>query len=231
MPKVAILAAMKEEIEAFYSAHKLVLSCDSEPFTEFRFRAGSVDVVLVRSGVGKVMAAMVAQRVIDRVKPDYLIVTGIAGSVCNGLELGDVVVSRDCIQHDLDARALGFKLGQVPYSDYRILLANERLVKLALATPVRGQRVLSGRILTGDQFVSAPDKELRKRLEGFEGSVVEMEGASIALVATVNRVPFVIIRSVSDKTNAKAPADFGAYLRRAATNSYTVCAGILSALT
>ena len=231
MPTVVILAAMKEEIEAFYSAHKLVPSCDPEPFKEFRFHSGNVDVVLVRSGVGKVMAAMVAQRVIDKVKPGYLIVTGIAGSICKGLDIGDVVVSRDCIQHDLDARALGFQLGQVPYSDHRILLASEQLVKLALATPVNGQRVIAGRILTGDQFVSYHDWSLRRRLEEFDGSVVEMEGASIALVATVNRVPFVVIRSVSDNTNIKASRGFGAYLRQAAANSYTVCAGILSSLT
>ena len=101
---------------------------------------------------------------------------------------------------------------------------------LALATPVDGQRVVAGRILTGDQFVSDPDAALRDRLSELEGSVVEMEGAAIALVATVNRVPFVIIRSVSDKADAAAPADFGAFLRRAAANSYTVCAGILECL-
>ena len=90
--------------------------------------------------------------------------------------------------------------------------------------------MVAGRILTGDQFVSDPDAALRERLSGLDGSVVEMEGAAIALVATVNRVPFVIIRSVSDKADAAAPADFGSFLRRAAANSYTVCAAILEAL-
>ena len=141
-----------------------------------------------------------------------------------------MVVSRDCIQHDLDATALGFELGQVPYTDYRILRADPRLVELALATPVAGQRVVAGRILTGDQFVSDPEATLRGRLSELDGSVVEMEGAAIALVATVNRVPFVIIRSVLDKADVAAPADFGAFLRRAAASSYTVCAGILECL-
>ena len=230
MPTVAILAAMQEELDAFRGAHELVRSGEAAPFAEYRFRAGAVDVVLMRSGVGKVMAAMVAQRVVDRARPDYLIVTGIAGSVREGLALGDVLVSRDCMQHDLDATALGFELGQVPYSEHRILTADPRLVELALATPVAGQRVVAGRILTGDQFISAPDAALRRRLVELDGSVVEMEGAAIALVAAVNRVPFVIIRSVSDQADAAAPADFGAYLRRAAANSYTVCAGILNGL-
>ena len=103
-------------------------------------------------------------------------------------------------------------------------------MELALATPVAGQRVVAGRILTGDQFITADDAAQQRRLRSLEGDVVEMEGAAIALVATVNRVPFVIIRSVSDRADAAAPADFGAWLRRAAGNSYTVCAGILAGL-
>ena len=230
MPVVAVLAALDEEIEAFRGAHDLEPVEEGTPFAAFRFRVGAVDAMLMRTGVGKVFAAMVAQRAIERVRPDYLVVTGIAGSVRDGLDLGDVVVSRDCVQHDLDATALGFELGQVPYTEHRILRADPRLVELALSTPVAGQRVVAGRILTGDQFISDPDAALRERLTELEGSVVEMEGAAIALVATVNRVPFVIIRSVSDKADAAAPADFGAFLRRAAANSYTVCGGILEGL-
>ena len=230
MPVVAVLAALDEEIEAFRGAHELEPVEEGTPFPAFRFRVGAVDAVLMRTGVGKAFAAMVAQRAIERVRPDCLIVTGIAGSVREGLNLGDVVVSRDCIQHDLDATALGFKLGQVPYTDHRILRADPRLVELALATPVAGQRVVAGRVLTGDQFISDPDEAMRQRYRGLDGSVVEMEGAAIALVATVNSVPFVIIRSVSDKADAAAPADFGAFLRRASANSYTVCAGILDRL-
>ena len=112
--------------------------------------------VLMRTGVGKAFAAMVAQRAIDRVRPDYLIVTGIAGSVRDGLQPGDVVVGRDCVQHDLDATALGFELGRVPYTEHRILRADPRLVELALAVPVAGRRVVAGRILTGISSSAIP---------------------------------------------------------------------------
>ena len=203
MPVVAVLAALDEEIEAFRGAYELEPIEEGTPFPAFQFRVGAVDAVLMRTGgSARRSRPWVAQRAIERMRPDYLIVTGIAGSVRGGLDLGDVVVSRDCIQHDLDATALGFELGQVPYTDYRILRADPRLEELALATPVAGQRVVAGRILTGDQFVSDPDISLRRRLSELDGSVVEMEGAAIALVATVNRVPFVIIRSVSDKADA-----------------------------
>ena len=230
VPTVAILAALDEELEAFRGAHRLAPVEAGTPFPAYRFRTGGVEAVLMRTGVGKAFAAMVAQRAIDRVRPDYLIVTGIAGGVRGGLDLGDVVVSRDCVQHDLDAGALGFEVGRVPYTEYRFLRADPRLVEMALATPVAGRRVVAGRILTGDQFVSDPEPAVRRRLRELDGDVVEMEGAAIALAAAVNGVPFVIVRSVSDKADAAAPADFGAFLRRAATNSYTVCAGILAQL-
>ena len=228
--RVTILAALQEEVDAFRGAYELLPAAGPAPFAGYRFRHGAIDVLLLRAGVGKASAAMVAQYAVDRGRPDFLLVTGIAGSIRPGLELGDVVVSRDCVQHDLDATALGIPLGQVPFTDYRFLAADPRLVALALATPVAGQRVVAGRILTGDQFITAADAAQQRRLRSLEGDVVEMEGAAIALVATVNRIPFVIIRSVSDRADAAAPTDFGAYLRQAAANSYTVCAGILAGL-
>ena len=141
-----------------------------------------------------------------------------------------MVVSRDCVQHDLDVTVLGIPLGQIPFTGYRFLAADPKLLALALAVPLAGQRVVAGRILTGDQFISANDAARQRRLRSLQGDVVEMEGAAVALVAAVNRIPFVIIRSVSDRADAAAPADFSAGLRRAAANSYAVCAGLLAGL-
>ena len=156
-------------------------------------------------------------------------VTGIAGALSGRLALGDVVVSRDCVQHDLDVTALGVPVGQVPRTGHRFLAADARLVALAMATEVPGQQVVAGRILTGDQFVAAAATR-QERWRCLNGAAVEMEGAAVALVATVNRVPFVIVRAVSNHADGAAPADFGAALRRAAANSSTVCAGILRGL-
>ena len=227
--KVTIIAALAEELEAFRGAHELTAVAAEGPFEAFRFPHGGTEVTLVRCGVGKVSAAMVAQYAVDHFRPDCLMVTGIAGGL-GRFALGDVVVSRDCVQHDLDVTALGHPLGQVPLTEHRFLSADPRLVELALATPVPGQRVVSGRILTGDQFVTAADAAQQQRLRSLHGDAVEMEGAAVALVATVNRIPFVVIRSVSDHADGTAPVDFRAWLRRAATNSYTVCAGILRGL-
>ena len=227
---VTIITALQEELDAFRGAHALSPVSEPGPVPAFRFRYAAADVTLLRSGVGKASAAMVAQYAVDHFRPDYLVMTGICGGLDDGLALGDVVVSRTCVQHDLDVTALGFPLGQVPFTDHRFLEADPGLVELALATPVPGQRVVAGRILTGDQFITASDATRMKRLRSLHGSAVEMEGAAVAFVATVNRIPFVIIRSVSDHADTAAPADFGAWLRRAAANSYTVCAGILHGL-
>lgn len=228
--RITILAALQEEVDAFRGAHELRPLAAPAPFAGYRFRFAGSGVTLLRAGVGKASAAMVAQYAADRERPDYLIVTGIAGSIRPGLALGDVVVSRDCVQHDLDVTALGIPLGQVPFTEYRFLAADPRLLALALATRLAGQQVVAGRILTGDQFIAAADAAQQRRLRSLQGDVVEMEGAAIALVATVNRIPFVIIRAVSDRADGAAAADFSAGLRRAAANSYAVCAGILAGL-
>ena len=228
--RVTILAALQEEVDAFRGAHELLPVAGRAPFPGHRFRHGAIDALLLRTGVGKACAAMVAQYAVDRERPDCLLVTGIAGSIRPGLALGDVVVSRDCVQHDLDVTALGYPLGEVPFTGHRFMAADPRLVELALATPVPGQQVVAGRILTGDQFITAADAARMERLHSLEGDAVEMEAAAVALVATVNGIPFVIIRSISDHADAAAPADFKAWLRRAAANSYTVCAGILQGL-
>ena len=227
---VTIIAALQEELDAFRGAHELAPAADRGAVPAFRFAHGAAGVTLLRGGVGKASAAMVAQYAVDRFRPDYLLVTGICGGLGPSLALGDVVVSRDCVQHDLDVTALGYPLGQVPFTEHRFLAAEPRLIELALATPVPGQRVVAGRILTGDQFITAADAARMERLRSLDGDAVEMEGAAIALVATVNRIPFVIIRSVSDHADGAAPADFRAWLRRAAANSCTVCAGILHGL-
>lgn len=227
---VTIIAALEEELDAFRRAYETAPVRPRGPFPAFRWRHRAAEVMVLRSGIGKVSAAMAAQYAVDRFRPDYLIVTGIAGALSGRLAVGDVVISRDCVQHDLDVTALGVPVGQVPRTGHRFLAADPRLVALAMATKVRGQQVVAGRILTGDQFIAAGAAGRVERLRSLDGTAVEMEGAAVALVATVNRVPFVIVRAVSDHADGAAPADFRACMRRAAANSCTVCAGILDGL-
>ncbi len=229
----AIIAAMDGEIAAVRAA--------MEHLTERPGTAGSVatgtlygrPVVTARSGVGKVMAAMCTQEIISNYQPGRIIVLGIAGALHEQLSVGDVVLGEDVLQYDLDATALGFALGEVPYTPYRLLhcdpdmLATASLVSSTLGT------VRRGRILSGDRFVSniaESDPELLSVLrEDLAGDVVEMEGAAIALVATVNRIPFLIIRTISDHVTARPTIQLKQFLRQTSQNNLRFVAALLGA--
>ena len=113
----------------------------------------AVQLLLVKSGVGKVFAAMVTQKIIDSYQPESILFTGVAGGLNKGYEVGDVIVAHDCIQHDLDATELGFSRGTVPYTNYRFFVTDTRLKSLALNT-IMEHTLHEGRIVTGDQFLT-----------------------------------------------------------------------------
>ncbi len=238
-----VFGALDAEIEAFVDA----MEVDAEDhWHEFVFRRGTLagrSVVVAKSGVGKSLAAMLTQRVIDVYHPHRIILTGVAGSINPGIEIGDTLVAVDCLQYDMDVTALGFKIGEIPYSPYHVLQCDHFLVERAMTCPPEDSRVGAraentttgrvhkGRVLTGDRFLVQSMMEGHRYLrDSLLGDVVEMEGASVGLVATVNRLPFVIIRTVSDKADANAHIDFAKFLPRAGRNSLNFVSHILSAL-
>ena len=228
---VAILAALQGELAAIHHGFELSPAPELAPIEGHRFRYHGLDVVAVRTGVGKVSAAMATQRVIDAVSPTALINTGIAGGLdATTVRIGDVVVAIDCAQHDMDATPLGFQVGEVPYSGMRFVVADPALAAAALAAACGEHAVLSGRVLSGDQFVRKPPAAQMRRLRDLGGTVVEMEGAAIGHVATLNRVPFAIVRTVSDFADGSAAADLERFLPLAARNSLAVCRSILDLL-
>lgn len=183
------------------------------------FHAGKladVDVVVVRSGIGKVNAALCTQALVDLYAPEFIVNTGIGGSLDSEITIGDIVVSSNLVQHDVDVTDLGYQLGEIPGCDSLDFPADERCVSAALEA-ARGLEfeATSGRIVSGDQFISSEDA--KKRLtSSFSGLCCEMEGAAIAQVATANAIPFVVIRTISDNGDSTEYADFGEY---AATRS------------
>ena len=177
------------------------------------------EVLVAKTGVGKSLSAMFCQRLIDEHTPDRILFSGVAGALNPSLEIGDTLIARDCVIHDMDATALGFKRGEIPHSPYRVFTCDPDLVAQAAAVePIQGN-VVTGRVLTGDQFVTSADtrNELRTLLAG---DAVEMEGASVGLVATVNGVPFLLIRTISDKADGQAHIDFGSFLKFASRNAW-----------
>jgi 5'-methylthioadenosine/S-adenosylhomocysteine nucleosidase len=186
------------------------------------------DTVIVKSGVGKVFAAMVCERLIDEYNPRAVVFTGVAGALNRDLDIGDVVLSKSCIQQDLDAEALGFPRGEIPYTHLREFKADETLLRIAGGTKLRGRKVIPGRILTGDQFITKKEMSEHKYLiDELRGDAIEMEGGSIAQVCTLNEIPFIIVRTVSDKADGTAAADFNKFLPVVARNSFNVVMNLL----
>ena len=218
---IGIIGAMDEEVEQIVSAMELT---KQETKASMTFNAGRLsgrDVVIVRSGIGKVNAAVCTQILVDDFNVDYVINTGIAGSLKAEIDIADVVISSDVLHHDMDATGFGYPLGQIPRMDTLSFAADDRLIKLAkeaCAKVIPQIGVHVGRVVSGDQFIS--DKAVKDRIsKNFEGFCTEMEGAAIAQTASLNGVPFVILRAISDKADDSATMDYPAFEKQAIANS------------
>ena len=223
-----VLGAMDGEITAI---RELLEESRDESWREYPVYTGvhgGRPVVVARSGVGKSLSAMVAQRLIDRYQPGAVVFTGLAGAINPAFDIGDVVVAKDTLQYDMDARPLGFRLGEIPYTPHRIIPCDADLVERALRTELPEGTTRQGRILTGDRFVNRGAYQQMGYLRSeLEGDAVEMEGASVALVATINEIPVVVVRTVSDKADTNARVDFERFLPRASENCALVVQQIL----
>jgi adenosylhomocysteine nucleosidase len=225
--RFAILCPMKEEMDAVLALGTTGARHDVLGFEGHEMTCFAHPVLVVRCGVGKVHAAMTAQRVIDEFKVDAIIVTGVAGALAPDLEPGDAVVARDVIQHDMDCTALGFARGEVPFTGERIFTCDPTLVASALTAKV-GHKLRAGRILAGDRFVTHSDKECHAYMTGeLAGDAVEMEGAAVGQVCARNKIPFVVVRTISDRADGAAPEDFSKILPLAAANAAAVTRKIL----
>jgi adenosylhomocysteine nucleosidase len=213
-----ILGALDREIEAVAQGMELDARDEWRGFPVYRGRISGRPVVVSRSGVGKTQSAMLAQHLIDQERPSRLIFTGVAGALDPELVLGDMVIGEAAVHHDMDCTLMGFAPGQIPYTEYRTIAADPALVACAQSVvPLHGRSV-TGLILTGDQLIGSA--EVRDRLVAtFGGQAVEMEGASVALVAAINAVPFLLLRTISDHAD-ESVADFGQVLSVAAENSW-----------
>jgi adenosylhomocysteine nucleosidase len=144
-----------------------------------------------------------------------------------------VVISRDCLHHDLDTSALGFPRGHIPYTDLRFFTGDETLVRLAASADLGATRhkVVAGRILTGDQFIHGNRAATHAYLtEELTGDAVDMESAAIAQVCAVNKTPFVSVRTLSDMADGSANVDYVKFLPEVANNSFHIVKRILESV-
>ena len=218
--KLGIIGAMEVEVA------RLIASMTQDETTELAdmvFHEGllhGTHVVIVRCGVGKVSAAMCTQALIDHFAPTHILNVGVAGALDPSLDIGDLVVSTDAVHHDMDVTGLGYPLGLVPELDDAAELhgkcffeADERLraVVLQAAHDVAPEMMaVEGRVASGDLFVcEQADKE--RIVSAFDAKCCEMEGAGIAHVCWRNGVPFVIVRTISDKADGTSKVEYRAF--------------------
>lgn len=179
------------------------------------------DVTVVRSGIGKVNAGICTQILVDLFHAESIINTGIAGSLKNEINIGDIVLSVDALQHDVDAQGFGYAPGVIPQMRESVFVADKKLIELAKKCCQRvcpDINTFAGRVVSGDQFIS--DKEKKEQLiRDFQGFCTEMEGAAIAQTAYLNQIPFLIIRAISDKADDSATMDYPAFEAMAVENS------------
>ena len=226
---IGIIGAMEEEVAV------LKESMDIEKIVEYasmQFYKGVLcgkKVVVVRSGIGKVNAAVCAQILADKFNIDVLINTGIAGSLDALIDIGDMVISTDLVEHDMDASIFGDPVGQIPRMDTFSFPADAELVKKAVQANSEANpdiKTFTGRIVSGDQFVSS--SEVKDKLVNlFDAKCTEMEGAAIAHVAYLNKISCVIIRAISDKADNSATMDYPTFEKQAIKHSVKLVRNLL----
>lgn len=206
--KIGIIGAMSVEVDTLKSVLKPMPDRESPSVTQaggMNFYEGllnGVPVVVVRSGVGKVNAALCAQRLILQFGVTHIVNTGIAGAMASGLGVLDFVCGTDALYHDMDATGFGYKITQIPQMEVSDFPADKKMMDAASLAFKRlkeaeGHKMIFGRIASGDQFIS--DAEVKARIkENCAPACVEMEGAAIAHAAHVSGIPFLIIRCMSD---------------------------------
>lgn len=185
------------------------------------FFEGTLDgknVVVVKCGIGKVNAGTCAQLLINVFGVDRIINAGVAGSLDATIDIGDVVVSTDAVQHDFDLTPLGYAPGELDGLGSPSLPADgamrESAVK-AVGECAPEVHVFEGRVCTGDQFISSAEQK-NAILSQFGGLCCEMEGGAIAQICCQNNVPFVIIRAISDKADGSAEMNYTEFEQAAA---------------
>ena len=218
---IGIIGAMEDEVAELKKSMEIEEVVEQASLSFCRGKLSGKEVVVVRSGIGKVNAAVCAQILADRFGADVIINTGIAGSLDAAIDIGDIVISTDAVEHDMDASTFGDPVGQIPQMDTFSFPADEKLVKLAKEVNEKSNpdiHTWTGRIVSGDQFVSSNEKK-EQLIRLFDAKCTEMEGAAIAHTAYLNHISCVNIRAISDKADNSASMDYPEFQEAAIRHS------------
>lgn len=223
---IGIIGAMDVELDMLKSA---LTDKQEKNISNIDFVSGKLsgrEVVIAKCGIGKVFAAICAQTMILEYAPEAIINTGVAGALKSGISVGDVVISLNAVQHDMDTSALGDPKGLVSGINVINFPADKKLVStMQMAVEEQGIKAFIGNVASGDKFVHEAE-EKAKIAEEFDAFACEMEGAAIAHTCYVNKTPFVVVRAISDSIDGGA-ADYMTFVQSAAkTSANTVISAI-----
>ncbi|NDV18369.1 5'-methylthioadenosine/adenosylhomocysteine nucleosidase [Pseudodesulfovibrio sp. JC047] len=230
--KIGIIAAMDEELRFL---HQELTNSKIVRIGQFTFHSGQirdVDVVVTQCGIGKVNAAVGATLLLENFKPDSLINIGVAGGFAQNIEIGDVVLSSEARHYDADATAFEYEIGQIPKMPAKYT-ADDALLHIAESVDMRSDNVAvhQGVILSGDAFVHTPSQIAYLAKKFPDALAVEMEGAAIAQTGFLFRVPFILIRAISDKIReSENQITYADSLHKAAKSSVKMTLGILETI-
>ncbi len=230
MKTIGIIGAMEVEVAILKEKMEDVRIIKKASMDFYEGILAGKKVVVVRSGIGKVNAGICAQILADVFSVDAIINTGIAGSLNKNINIGDIVLSTDVVQHDMDATGFGYRKGQIPQMPVFFFNADDNLRRLAaeVCREVNPDiQVFEGRIASGDQFVC--DQDVKNRIVSeFSAYATEMEGAAIGQAAYLNEIPFLVVRAISDKADGSAQMDYSEFEKAAVDHSVRLTLNMLA---
>ena len=230
MKTIGIIGAMEVEVAILKEKMEDVRIIKKASTDFYEGILAGKKVVVVRSGIGKVNAGICAQILADVFSVDAIINTGIAGSLNKNINIGDIVLSTDVVQHDMDATGFGYRKGQIPQMPVFFFNADDNLRRLAaeVCKEVNPDiQVFEGRIASGDQFVC--DQDVKNRIVSeFSAYATEMEGAAIGQAAYLNEIPFLVVRAISDKADGSAQMDYSEFEKAAVDHSVRLTLNMLA---
>lgn len=229
--KIAVIGAMEEEVELLRNTleNTSIQTIANSEYTEGTY-AGH-DIILLKSGIGKVNAAMSTAILLDEYKPDFVINTGSAGGYDENLEVGAIVISDEVRHHDVDVTIFGYEMGQVPQMP-AAFRSDEKLISLAkeAVKEIGEHQFAVGLITTGDSFMNDPIRVEKVRSYFPTMKAVEMEAAAVAQVCYQFDTPFVVIRALSDIAGKESNISFDEFLPIAAKHSTQIVLKVISKL-
>ena len=216
---IGIICAMQIEIDKI---NEEIENKSTEVVSGITFTKGTLygrDIVTAVCGVGKVFAAICTEAMIIKYKPDFIINTGVAGTLTDKLNICDVAVSENLVQHDMDTSPLGDPVGLLSGINIVKIPADKAIAeKMAECVEKIGLKSLMGTIASGDQFINSAEKKSYIR-NTFDAIACEMEGGSVAHVCYVNNTPFAVVRAISDGAGDESHMDYPTFARIAAEKS------------